>query len=129
MCSVVEIKNLEEYCISYHSPESLENLRPMHIRRQLYPPAAPGHTFAVRILHAPARRPDGHPAAPPPTPPPLPPATTRYVAIADCAAAPPSLTFSAGDVITITTQREDGWWLGELNGKVGWVPANYVRPS
>ena len=26
MCSVVEIKNLEEYCISYHSPESLENL-------------------------------------------------------------------------------------------------------
>lgn len=26
MCSVVEIKNLDEYCIRYHSPESLENL-------------------------------------------------------------------------------------------------------
>ena len=26
MCSVVEIKNLEEYCIRYHSPESLESL-------------------------------------------------------------------------------------------------------
>ena len=26
MCSVVEIKNREEYCITYHSPESLETL-------------------------------------------------------------------------------------------------------
>jgi hypothetical protein len=26
MCSVVEIKNLDEYCIRYHSPESLESL-------------------------------------------------------------------------------------------------------
>ena len=26
MCSVVEIKNKEEYCITYHSPESLETI-------------------------------------------------------------------------------------------------------
>eukprot|EP01088_Endostelium_zonatum_P007015 TRINITY_DN19168_c0_g1_i1.p1 TRINITY_DN19168_c0_g1~~TRINITY_DN19168_c0_g1_i1.p1 ORF type:complete len:242 (+),score=58.31 TRINITY_DN19168_c0_g1_i1:80-805(+) len=36
------------------------------------------------------------------------------------------LTFSRGDEITIFEQCEDGWWTGELKGKFGVFPYNYV---
>ena len=34
-----------------------------------------------------------------------------------------------GDVITIFHKQDDGWWQGELNGKVGIFPASYVEWS
>lgn len=36
------------------------------------------------------------------------------------------LTFKAGDVINIR-QNQGEWWEGELNGRVGLMPANYVQ--
>ncbi|XP_049618581.1 rho guanine nucleotide exchange factor 6 isoform X1 [Syngnathus scovelli] len=37
------------------------------------------------------------------------------------------LSFGKGDVIVVTRQEEGGWWEGNLNGKTGWFPSNYVR--
>ncbi|XP_051506183.1 rho guanine nucleotide exchange factor 6 isoform X2 [Myxocyprinus asiaticus] len=37
------------------------------------------------------------------------------------------LSFSKGDLIHVTRQEEGGWWEGNLNGKTGWFPSNYVR--
>uniref|UniRef100_A0A6Q2YJQ1 Rho guanine nucleotide exchange factor (GEF) 7a n=1 Tax=Esox lucius TaxID=8010 RepID=A0A6Q2YJQ1_ESOLU len=37
------------------------------------------------------------------------------------------LSFNKGDVISVTRQEEGGWWEGNLNGKTGWFPSNYVR--
>lgn len=37
------------------------------------------------------------------------------------------LTIKYGDLINIHDKQEDGWWLGELNGKVGIFPATYVE--
>jgi len=36
------------------------------------------------------------------------------------------LTFNEGDIIIIHKKDPGGWWEGELNGKRGWIPANYV---
>ncbi|XP_034555103.1 intersectin-2a isoform X2 [Notolabrus celidotus] len=35
------------------------------------------------------------------------------------------LSFSQGDIISVSQQRED-WWLGQLNGTQGWFPKSYV---
>ncbi|XP_039521679.1 rho guanine nucleotide exchange factor 6 isoform X3 [Pimephales promelas] len=37
------------------------------------------------------------------------------------------LSFSKGELIHVTRQEEGGWWEGNLNGKTGWFPSNYVR--
>jgi len=37
------------------------------------------------------------------------------------------LTFREGDIIIIVQKDPGGWWEGELNGKRGWIPANYVK--
>lgn len=37
------------------------------------------------------------------------------------------LTFYKGSVITVRSRKGD-WWQGELNGKVGVFPNNYVQP-
>jgi len=37
------------------------------------------------------------------------------------------LSFKEGDVITIHKKDPGGWWEGELSGKRGWIPANYVQ--
>jgi myosin-1 len=37
------------------------------------------------------------------------------------------LSFRAGDLITIIQRDPVGWWEGELNGRRGWIPANYVQ--
>jgi len=39
---------------------------------------------------------------------------------------PDELSFKEGDVIIIHKKDPGGWWEGELNGKRGWIPANYV---
>jgi hypothetical protein len=36
------------------------------------------------------------------------------------------LALSEGDVLTITSRGEDGWWAGELKGKRGRFPGSYV---
>ncbi|XP_060785612.1 rho guanine nucleotide exchange factor 7a isoform X2 [Neoarius graeffei] len=37
------------------------------------------------------------------------------------------LSFAKGDIITVTRTEEGGWWEGNLSGKTGWFPSNYVR--
>ncbi|CAG05788.1 unnamed protein product [Tetraodon nigroviridis] len=37
------------------------------------------------------------------------------------------LTFTKGDLISVSRQEEGGWWEGTLNGRTGWFPSNYVR--
>ncbi|XP_066542356.1 rho guanine nucleotide exchange factor 7a isoform X5 [Hoplias malabaricus] len=37
------------------------------------------------------------------------------------------LSFSKGDIISVTRTEEGGWWEGTLNGRTGWFPSNYVR--
>uniref|UniRef100_A0A3B5A659 Osteoclast-stimulating factor 1 n=1 Tax=Stegastes partitus TaxID=144197 RepID=A0A3B5A659_9TELE len=37
------------------------------------------------------------------------------------------LSFSKGDIISVSRQEEGGWWEGSLNGNTGWFPSNYVR--
>ena len=37
--------------------------------------------------------------------------------------------FREGDVISIVRKDPNGWWEGELNGKRGWVPENYVQEN
>ncbi|KJE97959.1 hypothetical protein, variant [Capsaspora owczarzaki ATCC 30864] len=36
------------------------------------------------------------------------------------------LTLKENDVVIVKSKKEDGWWEGELNGRVGLFPANYV---
>jgi len=37
------------------------------------------------------------------------------------------LSFKEGDILSITEQDESGWWYAEMNGKVGFIPQNYVE--
>jgi len=36
------------------------------------------------------------------------------------------LSFTEGDILTITERDDSGWWFAELNGQTGFVPNNYV---
>ncbi len=38
------------------------------------------------------------------------------------------LNIRYGDIINIHDKQEDGWWLGECDGKIGIFPATYVEP-
>lgn len=77
-----------------------------------------------------AAKPAGSSRAPPP-PPPAPkavPVKPIYVALYDFQGqSSGELSFSVGDVIDITQKESNGWWLGKLDGKEGWVPENYVK--
>jgi len=37
------------------------------------------------------------------------------------------LTFREGDIISLTKKVDPEWWEGQLNGKIGMFPANYVE--
>ncbi len=37
------------------------------------------------------------------------------------------LSFKAGDSISVLDISGGEWWKGELNGTIGWFPANYVQ--
>lgn len=39
------------------------------------------------------------------------------------------LDFKEGDVITVLDQYDENWYTGELNGKIGIFPYNYVLPG
>jgi len=65
---------------------------------------------------------------------PPPPAPIRPVSLPQCrglydfdAQAPTELSFRKGDVILIKKQVNQDWIEGELNGRVGLLPANYVE--
>jgi myosin-1 len=42
-------------------------------------------------------------------------------------ATPEELSFQENDMIAILKKDPGGWWEGELRGKRGWIPANYVQ--
>jgi len=35
----------------------------------------------------------------------------------------------AGDIIVVTAKDEEDWWKGEVGGKTGVFPSNYVEPA
>jgi len=37
------------------------------------------------------------------------------------------LAFTKGDKITIFQTNQNGWWVGEINGNIGWVPATFLE--
>lgn len=37
------------------------------------------------------------------------------------------LSFKEGDIIVVETKMNSGWWIGELDGKVGLFPVNYTE--
>lgn len=37
------------------------------------------------------------------------------------------VTFDPGDIINNVEMVDDGWWLGEVNGKRGLFPSNYAE--
>lgn len=37
------------------------------------------------------------------------------------------LSFRAGQVIHVLNKDPSGWWDGELEGRRGWFPSNYVN--
>uniref|UniRef100_A0A8C3ADR3 Osteoclast-stimulating factor 1 n=1 Tax=Cyclopterus lumpus TaxID=8103 RepID=A0A8C3ADR3_CYCLU len=37
------------------------------------------------------------------------------------------LSFSKGDIVSVSRQEDGGWWEGSVNGNSGWFPSNYVR--
>jgi len=39
------------------------------------------------------------------------------------------LSFKEGDSIVIVQKDPGGWWEGQINGKRGWIPANYVKEN
>ncbi|XP_049616137.1 src kinase-associated phosphoprotein 1 isoform X2 [Syngnathus scovelli] len=55
-----------------------------------------------------------------------------YQAVWDCQGdAPDELSFFRGDLIWILSKEYNihGWWVGELNGKVGIVPKDFLHPA
>lgn len=44
------------------------------------------------------------------------------------AAEPTDLSFKAGDQIWVTERTSKDWWMAEINGQAGLVPATYVKP-
>ena len=74
--------------------------------------------------------------APPPGPPPQlspkPPGSFLAKSLYDFASSrSDELSLSEGDVVLVTSRTpngdEDGWWLGQLDGKTGLFPTNYVE--
>ena len=39
------------------------------------------------------------------------------------------LSFRAGEKIRVLNRDPSGWWDGELNGRRGWFPSNYVNKA
>ncbi|ORY97659.1 hypothetical protein BCR43DRAFT_563071 [Syncephalastrum racemosum] len=60
--------------------------------------------------------------------PPSPPARRKRRALYDFAGeSADELTFTAGSMITVLEEVDEGWWLGELDGQRGIFPVNYTE--
>eukprot|EP00049_Salpingoeca_infusionum_P017998 m.355320 g.355320 ORF g.355320 m.355320 type:complete len:503 (-) comp17220_c0_seq1:148-1656(-) len=71
------------------------------------------------------------PARPPAPKPSAPPAATKKTVKCTfeyAAEAEDELSLAVGDVVTITDDSDPDWWEGELNGKKGVFPSNFVEP-
>eukprot|EP00698_Gefionella_okellyi_P023236 TRINITY_DN786_c0_g1_i1.p1 TRINITY_DN786_c0_g1~~TRINITY_DN786_c0_g1_i1.p1 ORF type:complete len:887 (-),score=215.12 TRINITY_DN786_c0_g1_i1:55-2715(-) len=99
---------------------------------------APAKPAAAPVIDkpAPAKPTVDKPAVAPPVPAaPIQPQTTKYVcwvkAIYDYAAQEPEeLSFKENDVFGVTEKTEpEGWWAGELGGKKGQFPSNFVEET
>ena len=51
-------------------------------------------------------------------------ATFDYTAIEDN-----DLTLKVGDVVEVLRDENKGWWIGQLKGKLGLFPSNYVEEA
>ena len=40
---------------------------------------------------------------------------------------PDELKLTVGDILTVIKKEEEGWWEGDLNGKTGMFPSNFVE--
>ena len=40
---------------------------------------------------------------------------------------PDELKLTVGDILIIINKEEEGWWEGDLNGKTGMFPSNFVE--
>jgi hypothetical protein len=36
------------------------------------------------------------------------------------------ISFSKGDIVRLIDKKKNGWWLGEVGGRIGFVPSNYL---
>ena len=80
----------------------------------------------IQNFAAPKKAPAAPAPAAPRAPPPAPKKPQCQALYAYTAQNETELSFKKGDVINIL-QKEEGWWEGELNGQVGWLPFNYVK--
>eukprot|EP01092_Planopodium_desertum_P003371 TRINITY_DN16032_c0_g2_i1.p1 TRINITY_DN16032_c0_g2~~TRINITY_DN16032_c0_g2_i1.p1 ORF type:complete len:118 (+),score=4.86 TRINITY_DN16032_c0_g2_i1:159-512(+) len=88
---------------------------------------APAHSTAPPAKATPtAGPPRGVPAVPAKPRPPSASGGVKAKALYPFQGQPGELTFNYGDVITIIKQSGE-WWEGELNGRKGLLPANYVQ--
>ena len=39
------------------------------------------------------------------------------------------LDLKVGQLLRVVTKDNGGWWQGELDGKTGWFPDNFVEPA
>nr|KAF6268903.1 intersectin 1 [Pipistrellus kuhlii] len=63
-----------------------------------------------------------------PTEPPKPPAVCQVIGMYDYTAQnDDELAFSKGQVITVLNKEDPDWWKGEVGGRVGLFPSNYVK--
>jgi len=70
----------------------------------------------------------GYSQPPAPVPPPTTPSKPKCRALfTHQGQSATELSFQAGDIIEVLKKDPGGWWEGELNGKRGWVPHNYVQ--
>lgn len=95
-------------------------------------PRAAAHSSRLPVLQTLAASPAAMtPLPPPPSPPPSPPADTEFVrALHDFVPVTGSntcLSFEAGQIIRTLNKDGSGWWDGELDGRRGWFPSNYVE--
>jgi myosin-1 len=65
--------------------------------------------------------------APAPRPPPTPSKPMAKALYPYTGTTPEELSFQENDMIAILKKDPGGWWEGELRGKRGWIPANYVQ--
>eukprot|EP01097_Dermamoeba_algensis_P007098 TRINITY_DN4453_c0_g1_i3.p1 TRINITY_DN4453_c0_g1~~TRINITY_DN4453_c0_g1_i3.p1 ORF type:complete len:433 (+),score=121.23 TRINITY_DN4453_c0_g1_i3:146-1300(+) len=95
-----------------------------------YPPAQQPYPSTPAPYPYPSHQPDQQHQPPPPIPKSPTSAPTKVRALFDFdAQQADDLSFRKGDIITIVQKSDDinDWWIGELNGRSGNFPANWVE--